>query len=107
MLEALQSRDADVIAHMGPFIDDYLGQDTDQESRLWLWAIAGCARGADCGPRMWWVRVLCGSDEQCQPNDSGIDLIRRKMGVKFPDLEEEARKLNERIDAGEWDDLGF
>jgi hypothetical protein len=107
MLEALQSRDADVIAQMGGFVDDYLDQDGAQESRQALWSIAGCARGADCGPRMWWVRALCASDDQCQPNDSGIDLIRRKSGAKFPELEEEARKLNERIDAGEWDELGF
>jgi hypothetical protein len=46
-------------------------------------------------------------DRKCQAYETAIDVIRRRGGAQMPEIEEEARGLNARIDAREWGELGL
>jgi hypothetical protein len=107
MLKALRSRDPEVILMTGGNARLLVRTESARERHEWVWEVAACARGADCGPFAAWVRSMCAQDERCQPHETGIDLIRRRVGAQMPEIEEAAQTLNSHIDAGEWDELGF
>jgi len=107
LLAAVKSGDAEVILEAGAVAQMLAQGESERERHQWVWEVAGCQRGANCGPTAEWVRGLCAMDRNCQPHESGIDVIRRRVGAQMPEIEEEARELNARIDAREWGALGL
>jgi hypothetical protein len=72
------------------------------------WRYVACLRGLDCGVNAEWYLQFCLSDPNCLPDETGVDYLRRIAPVLHViDLEERARDLNAKIDAGEWDELGL
>ncbi len=71
------------------------------------WYLAACQRGLDCSPQSETVRQMCRFDPSCQPYESATDILRRGNENEFPELEARARWVNEKIDAGDWEALGF
>jgi len=53
------------------------------------------------------VKWSCYGDTNCQPYETAIDLIRRATGNDFLEVEARARWINEKIDAGDWEAMGF
>ena len=47
-----------------------------------------------------WMRIYCKIDGQCQPFETPVDVIRRKAGNDYHEIERRARELNEKLDAG-------
>lgn len=79
----------------------------DEEIRRWGWLLLACRRGADCSPQAQWTRMACRFDPHCQPDHSAVELIMRMTGSDFPRVELAARELGERLEAGQWDQLGL
>lgn len=72
------------------------------------WQYAACLRGLDCGANAEWHLQFCLNGSSCLPDETGADYLRRMAPIKhINDLEERARDLNAKMDAGEWDDLGL
>jgi len=106
--KAIRSRDPEVIFEIGNTVLDSpppAGGEIDRDHLAWY--LAACARGFDCAAQSEIVRELCRFDPTCQPYETLVDLVRRASGNDFPDLEARARWINEKIDAGDWEALGF
>jgi hypothetical protein len=104
---ALRSRDPEVILQTEAVATLLSAGESAQERHKWVWTLAGCQRGADCGPNAEWVRRACVTDKRCEQYEGGLDIVRRQTGPQFAELEELARELNAKIDAQKWNELGF
>jgi hypothetical protein len=107
MRAAVRSGDPEVMLRIGAVVQVLAGGESERERHEWVWEVAACRRGANCGPTSEWVRGVCALDRKCQPYETAIDVIRRRAGARMPQIEEAARQLNARIDAREWDELGL
>jgi hypothetical protein len=104
---AVRSGDPDVLLQTGAVAQMLAEGESARERHEWVWEVAACQRGANCGPTSEYVRGLCALDKKCQPYETAIDVIRRRVGAQLPEVEEEARQLNAHIDAREWGALGL
>jgi hypothetical protein len=104
---AVKSGDPEVLRQTGAVAQLLAEGESARERHEWVWEVAACQRGANCGPTAEWVRSLCALDRKCQPYEAAVDVIRRRVGAQLPEIEEEARQLNARIDAQKWDELGL
>lgn len=107
-LEALRSRDPDVIAQMGDVAANLARDPAEARRQQWVWPLAACLRETDCGSMAEWRRLFCNIDTQCQPFETPVDVIRRQAGNDYDAVERRARELNEKLDAGtlEESDIG-
>jgi len=104
---AIRSREPEVIWEIGSTPLE-LGPDGAEVGAEYLsWYLAACQRGLDCSPQSDIVRQLCRFDPNCQPFESVADVLRRGNENEFPEIEARARTINEKIDAGDWEALGF
>jgi len=103
---AIRTRDPQVIWEIA---DSQLrsGAQGEADGDELAWFLAACQRGFDCSPQSDSVSAFCRYDPSCQPYESVADLFRRARGDDFPELEARARWINEKIDAGDWEALGF
>lgn len=100
-LEALRTRDPDVVARMGDVAANLAGGDPEEARKVaWVWRLAACQREVACDSMTDWLRLFCNIDTQCQPFETPVDIIRRKAGNDFDEIERRARELNEKLDAG-------
>jgi hypothetical protein len=83
--------------------DDQAAIDRNQ----WVWLLAACQRGYDCGPNSDWVRMRCSHDNACQPFESVSDIVRRITGPKFDSIVTRAGEINDHIDRGDYENLGI
>jgi hypothetical protein len=106
LASAIRSGDPEVLWEIGNFA---LAPKTDDDLAIpeQAWLLAACQRGLDCSPQSDAVRAMCIYDPNCQPYETVADVLRRADGTGFPDLEARARRINEKIDAGDWSALGF
>jgi len=116
---AIRSREPEVIWEIGSTPLDFkrevievegvkeLVESNEYDLDHMAWWLAACTRGFDCSPRSEIVWQLCRFDPNCQPYETVTDLVRRASGNGFPEIEARARWINEKIDAGDWEALGF
>jgi hypothetical protein len=104
---ALRSGDPEVVLLTESVATSFVQGESARERHKWVWIIAGCMRGAECGPNAEWLIWSCADGTRCQSHESGLDIIRKLTGAQFEELEEEARELNDRISRQKWDELGF
>jgi len=104
---AIRSREPAVMWEVGNSL--FKDADTDSEGDVddLAWLYAACLRGFDCTAQSDAVRDLCRYDPNCQPYESVADVFRRARGNDFPALEADAGWINEKLDAGDWEALGF
>jgi len=105
---AIRSREPEVVWEIGNTVLDF-EEDPAGENDLdhVAWGLAACERGFDCSPQAVWMWHVCRFDRNCQPYESWPDILRRTSGNDFPQIEARARWINEKIDAGDWEALGF
>jgi hypothetical protein len=103
--QALRSRDPAVVSAIADVILVPEGQGYEWD--FLAWRLAACQRGFDCSRQSDFVKWTCYADTNCQPYETATDLIRRVTGNDFPDVEARARWINEKLDAGDWEALGF
>lgn len=100
-LEAARTRDPEVIARIGEVASNLETDDYAESQRVpWVWRLAACLRETNCDSNADWFRLYCNIDTQCQPFETPQDIIRRKTGNDYDEIERRARELNEKIDAG-------
>ena len=100
-LEATRTRDPEVIARIGEVASNLETDGYAESQRVpWVWRLAACLREANCDSNADWFRLYCNVDTQCQPFETPQDIIRRKTGNDYDEIERRARELNEKIDAG-------
>jgi hypothetical protein len=103
--EALRSKDSEVVwwlSSTAAFLSS--GERSEVHQRQWTWRMAACLREANCDSMAEWKILLCEADNQCHPDDTVMDVIRRGVGNEFGEIERRARELNEKIDAGTVDE---
>lgn len=107
-LEALRSRDPNVMAQMGDVAANLARDSTEARRQQWVWPLAACLRESPCESLAEWLRLFCNVDTQCQPFETPVDVIRRQAGNDFDAIERRARELNDKLDAGtlEESDIG-
>src|SRR5690349_23816567 len=107
-LEALRSRDPDVMVQMGDVAANLARDPAEARRQQWVWPLAACLRQRDCESMAEWRRLFCHIDTQCQPFETAVDVIRRQAGNDYDAVERRARELNEKLDAGtlEESDIG-
>ena len=104
---AIRSRDPAVIWEVGNTPLGPEPEDGELSTDNVPWYLAACQRGLDCSAQSEIVRLICRWDPRCQPYESVTDVIRRGNENEFPEFEARARWINEKIDAGDWEALGF
>src|SRR6185312_12471082 len=102
----VESKDPQAIFDMGD-LQGFLknGEPNEQLTKDAItWRYVACLRGLDCGVDAEWHLQFCLWDSNCLPQETGADYLRRIAPMmNVIDLEERARGLNAKIDAGAWD----
>jgi hypothetical protein len=104
--DALASKDPAVIWGVGDLTSLFSGDFEKANHDQWIWKIAACQRGYDCSSTAEWRKAYCRFDLNCQPYDTGLDVIRRLAKSDYEQIVLEAKELNARLDANNFDDLG-
>jgi hypothetical protein len=101
-LRALESKDPQVVFDMGDLAALFVGDMKKASQEQWVWRLAACKRGYECGQDAEWIQLQCRFDPNCQPYESGVDFIRRMNSEDFDEIERLANDLNARLDAGDF-----
>ena len=86
-----------------PRLNDAQAQAERSENMLAWWLLA-CNSGYDCSTNGPWFVSICGSDLKCQPGTNAVDYIHQAAQNEHyaDDLDERAKKLEAKVDAGDW-----
>ena len=105
IVDALRTRDPDVFLLVGNVAASLALDDEAEGKRRHLsWTLAACLRTPNCEGLSLWQKYRCNWDSQCQPYETPRDIIQRDAGSDFDEVERRARELNEKIDAGAFDE---
>jgi hypothetical protein len=94
-LKAVQSRDPEALLVMGYITRQLNPRETTREAafaRL-AWTVVACQRGADCS--------------NCSLNDCDTNVMMQEAGNNWDAVQQRAREISAKIDAGQWDQLGL
>lgn len=72
---------------------------TDKDQ--WVWRLAACKLGYHCSQAADWYQFMCRFDYNCQPHESGVDLILRASAATYPDVDLLSDRLVEKINKGD------
>lgn len=104
---AIRSGDPEVVWEIARSPSGFQLEGGEPDANHFAWMLAACQRGLDCGAQSEPVMMACRLDTSCQPYETLTDIFRRWRAGYFPDIEARARWINEKIDAGDWEALGF
>jgi hypothetical protein len=104
---AIRSRNPEVIWEIARSPISLQADGIDHDLNHFAWLLAACHRGLDCAAQSEVVMMVCRLDTSCQPYETAADIFRRWRADSFPEIETRARWINEKIDAGDWEALGF
>lgn len=102
---ALRSKDPAVLWQIGELQALLHGDSAESTKAQWAWWLAACQRGYECGENSAWYAFSCRFDQMCLPGQTGIDHMRRTLQSDFPEVENLAKSINAKIDAGAWSEL--
>jgi len=72
----------------------------------WVWRLAACEQGLECGANARWLHDDCQWTQDCVPGETGPEYIRRVSG-DFSSLQARARTLAASLRNSTLDDAGF
>jgi hypothetical protein len=104
--ESLASRDPAAIWEMGALTSLRADAAGGNDADAMAFAQAACDRGLDCSAGSEAAAQWCRLVPDCQPFESVQDLLLRSSANPAA-LADRARRINELIDAGDWQALGF
>lgn len=101
-LEALKSRDPEVIWNMVNLVDD--GQTSSDKAGVLpaAWQLLACERGYDCSAKAEWVRSACDYDPLCNPGDTGQQYLERHLGDNLDQAKQLAEEIGAALDREDW-----
>jgi len=100
---AVKSLDPNVFEIIGDEQTELHGSRLNETVDRVAWIYVACQRGLDCSPTSRWALSCEGKCDVSTPE--GI-LMYRSFG-QWPAVQERARELNAKLDAGKWDELGL
>lgn len=89
--QAIRSNDPEVLVEVGNTVS-VLAREGEALMQEPAWLVALCQRGLDCSAQSDWYRLYCEHDHNCQPYETGLDLIRRNAAASFDEIERQARE---------------
>lgn len=104
-LQALRSKDPEVVFQAADLALLFYGDDVKAAEEQWVWRVAACKRGLDCGPDSDWKKMACKYDYNCQPHEDVLELVRRYNYQRYDTIDRKAAELNEKLDANQFDSL--
>jgi hypothetical protein len=107
LLAAVSSKDPEALWIIGEAQGTYDQSFDDKVKNQLAWWLVSCQRGFDCSPDADWIQLDCREDTYCTFGTSGIDYIRNASVANWPDIEQRARDINAKLEAGKWNALGI
>lgn len=104
---AVQSKDPEVLFGVGDALTLLDPAIADKNTTRFAWWLVACQRGFDCSANAEWVKNSCANAPQCASADGPSDLVQSLAGDKWPDVEQRAQQINEKLDRGQWGELGL
>jgi hypothetical protein len=104
-LEALKSRDADVIWLAAQFVDEREMSRDKLGILTGAWQLLACERGYDCSAQAEWVRTACNFDQLCNPGDTGRQYLERHLGDNLAAAKRLANEIGTTLNNGDWSKL--
>jgi hypothetical protein len=106
LLQALQSNDPAITEVVPEFLPALFPGAPQVERAQWIWRLAACEQGLDCGPRAQMVLDDCRMQDRCIEGETAPDYIRRVSG-DFPSLTARARNLARALRKSQFDAKTF
>jgi hypothetical protein len=107
LLKGLERKDPSAVWKVGDLQDPLTGRSQEADKDQWVWRLAACKLGYDCSQTAHWYQIMCRFDYNCQPHESGVDLILRASEVTYPDVDLLSDELVEKIKKGDLSNLGW
>lgn len=107
LLEGLKRRDPAVLWKIGDLQKPLTGDIVKAEKNQWVWRLAACKSGYDCSQSAEWYQYFCRFDDNCQPYESGIELIQRANAGRSAEIDLLANELLDKINAGDLSDIDW
>jgi hypothetical protein len=104
---AVKSKDPEVLFSMGEAQGQLNPSKVDSNTDRLAWFLVGCERGFDCSANAEWVKDSCMFDVQCQSANSPSYMVSYLARDDWPVVQERARLINAKLDAGDWNTLGL
>jgi len=80
------------------------GDEDRAEKSRWALDLAACKRGYDCSQSAAWYKDFCRGDLNCQPDETGADLIKR-IAANHPDIDYLSDSAISKLESSKIDDL--
>jgi hypothetical protein len=106
LLLALQSNDPAITEVVPEFLPTLFPGAPQLERAQWIWRLAACEQGLDCGPRSPLVLDDCRAHDRCIDGEAAPEYIRRVSG-DFPSLTARARNLARALRKSQLDGKAF
>jgi hypothetical protein len=104
---AVESKDPEVLFSIGEEQGVLNPSNSDTVTMQFAWWLVACQRGLDCSENANWVKNSCGDDAQCASAGGPEDRVRTLAGDKWPEVQQRAREIDAKLDAGQWGALGL
>jgi DNA-binding phage protein len=106
LLLALQSNDPSITEVVPEFLPALFPGAPQLDRARWIWRLAACEQGLDCGPRAPMVLDDCRTHDRCIDGEAAPEYIRRVSG-DIPSLTARARNLARALRKAQLDDETF
>ena len=106
---ALTSGDPEVLFDIGEsyaMLNPTASAETEATERYAWWLVA-CQRGLDCGANADWIKSGCSVSPQCASYSDPADYLRSLAGDQWPDVQQRAVEIAQKLDDHQWSDLGL
>ena len=99
--QGLKRKDPSAVWKIGDLQKALTGDDGTADKDQWVWRLAACKLGHNCSQTADWYQFMCRFDYNCQPHESGVDLILRASAATYPDVDLLSDELVEKINTGD------
>jgi len=103
---AVRSREPEVLFRIGDMMTLLDPAAPDVSVQRLAWMAVACERGLDCSAQADWVAASCLTAE-CSSINSNTEVVRIIAGDLWSAVQQRARQLSEKLDAGRWEELGL
>jgi hypothetical protein len=104
---AVASGDPEVLFEIGDMQSMLDPAGIDNGTKRLAWWLVACERGLDCSTNAEWVKNTCAMDPQCASVGGPTDIVQMLAGENWPNVQQYALDISEKLDAGQLEDLGI
>jgi hypothetical protein len=104
---AVASRDPEVLFTIGELQGLLNPANMNDTTDQYAWWLVACQRGFDCSANGEWMRNCANLDADCASAGGPSEAVQRFAGDQWPEVQQRASEISEKLDAGRWSDLGL